>query len=712
MPLFLGRLASANRAAYLAALCLVAIQVGIGIVMKTAQSSGGYRFSPTASVAISEFFKWLLSVAFFAWECTIRAQQGTPPKSETRGYSVIPRDDHEFDDIDVVGATKPNRPARLTIRLYWQYIRSEITARTRWELCNLALLYVLVNNTIFACYNEADPGTIALVKSSGTVITALVMIGTIGASVSRMQWLAIALQLCGLLVTQYTPGSGTTYTPFTYMLIMFHVFLGALAGVYNQVLLQRESCSMHANNMTLYAAGTLFNLVGHLLVRLVSPEEPTFFHGFDRLGAILVIVSNVFVGLAITAVYKYADAVIKCFATALATGILLYVSTILFHTHLGFLAVPGTLLVFIASWIYIRNPPPPRPAESKSAGRCSSSFAATMGRWPKTSVLGAFLQTMLVVILLWVPDITLREEDDDGSHSVLLDSPFRNTVAFVRWNHAIPERIPAIMKYDPFFHTMHLSMRDSVKSEPENFLNMTHDQHVNTGHPQEPVAKTMKLILEHEPDVDGMLFFHFDAWVTPMEFMGMDMTRMAIPMDGGPNFRCYETIPTDKWEHAQQEDLFTAVGRAVRLQPPELPDDGEVVPSPRRYSKEKRAGCRGWSDIYYIPRRFFADYIFLVERVFHDTFHEMSVATMMHMIDRTRSRTPFTSFIDPMPCWGSCCSKNPSEDALLWHRCGHKLDLRSDRAKLHWDRIDAAAFQVNRTNSGGVNGTTARDILV
>ncbi|KAG9254398.1 uncharacterized protein F5Z01DRAFT_607632, partial [Emericellopsis atlantica] len=504
-------------------------------------------------------------------------------------------------------------------------------------------------------------------------------------NVSRMQWLAIALQLCGLLVTQYTPDSGTTYTPLTYMLIMFHVFLGALAGVYNQVLLQRESCSLHANNMTLYAAGTLFNLCGHLLVRVVSPEEPIFLHGFDRLGAILVIVSNVFVGLAITAVYKYADAVVECFATASATGILLYVLTILFHTHLGFLAIPGTLLVVIASWIYIRNPPPPRPAESKPAGRCSYLFSAAMGKWPKISLLGAFLQTMLVVILLWVPDITLREEDDDVSHSVLLDSPFRNTMAFVRWNHAIPERIPAIMKYEPFFHTMHLSMRDSIEGEPESFLNMTHDQHVNTGHPQEPVAKTMKLILEYEPEIDGMLFFHFDAWVTPMESMGMDMTRMAIPMDGGPNFRCYETIPADKWEHAQQRTFSLPwAGRS-------LADDGEVGASPRRYSKEKRAGCRGWSDIYCIPRRFFADYIFLVERVFHDTFHEMSVATMMHMIDRTRSRTHFTSFIDPMPCWGSCCSETPSEDALLWHRCGHKLDLRSDRAQLHWDRIDAAA---------------------
>jgi hypothetical protein len=53
-----------------------------------------------------------------------------------------------------------------------------------------------------------------------------------------------------------------------------------------------------------------------------------------------------------------ADAVVKCFATAFATGILLYVSPILFGTHLGFLVVPGTIVVFVASWLYMDNPPP------------------------------------------------------------------------------------------------------------------------------------------------------------------------------------------------------------------------------------------------------------------------------------------------------------------------------------------------------------------
>jgi hypothetical protein len=128
--------------------------------------------------------------------------------------------------------------------------------------------------------------------------------------------------------------------------------------------------------MILYAAGASINLVCHIVVRILKADEPGFFTGYDSFGSIMVIVSNVFIGLAITAVYKYADAVIKCFATAVATGILLYVSPILFGTSLSFLVLPGTVVVFIASWLYMDNPPPkdPNPAPASSEPQKLSLF--------------------------------------------------------------------------------------------------------------------------------------------------------------------------------------------------------------------------------------------------------------------------------------------------------------------------------------------------
>ena len=56
--------------------------------------------------------------------------------------------------------------------------------------------------------------------------------------------------------------------------------------------------------MILYASGAAINLVVHFVIRLIKPGEPGFFTGYGDVGAVMVIVSNVFIGIAMTAVYK------------------------------------------------------------------------------------------------------------------------------------------------------------------------------------------------------------------------------------------------------------------------------------------------------------------------------------------------------------------------------------------------------------------------
>lgn len=43
----------------------------------------------------------------------------------------------------------------------------------------------------------ADPGTIQLTKSGVTFITALVMIATLNTKISKIQWIAILMQVSG-----------------------------------------------------------------------------------------------------------------------------------------------------------------------------------------------------------------------------------------------------------------------------------------------------------------------------------------------------------------------------------------------------------------------------------------------------------------------------------------------------------------------------------
>ncbi|GKT43301.1 CMP-sialic acid transporter 2 [Colletotrichum spaethianum] len=727
-----------QQAAYAAALGLVAIQVGIGIIMKIAQTGGSYSFSPSASVTISEFFKMVLSTIFFYNECKRRVADGIRPSTRGggNGYASLATSElplNERSSLDekreeeglngnassssngnvVDKHTGPLPP--LDFRTYWSYVRGEVTRDVRYGFCNLALFYVLINNSIFVSYKMADPGTIQLTKSGVTFITALVMIATLNTKISKIQWIAILMQICGLMVTQYNPQTGTTYPFSTYFILLFQVFLSASSGVYNQALLKTDDSSLHADNMILYGAGAAMNLLCHLVIKTLKADEPGFFEGYNSFGAIMVIVSNVFIGLAITAVYKYADAVIKCFATAVATGILLYVSPILFGTKLSFLVLPGTVVVFVASWLYMDNPPPkdPNPPPSNEPQKMSlfSKMAAVARKFNKIFLGVATFITVLIVAFLTMSEAKMPDFAKDGGSAPstpsgpkpvtgsesTVESPFKNTLAMIRWNSARPERIPLLQKYEPFFHTVHISMPNMFKAEDPEFHNLTHDQFPGTFTVYKQVSRTMKLILDTQPEIDGLMYYHFDAWIDPLGWTGMNPYNIhfpaildtAPPSHGGPEFMCLTNTKNYNWWGWGQDFHRTAMAAASVV------DNFDL-----EYTIRRDEFCVGWSDIYYIPRRFFADYIFLSE-IFagFGVFHEVAIPTIVHIIDQSRRRNPHRSIIDHISdCWGNCCSSNPKIRDVLGARCGHRLNYLEDGPiNAFYDKLDAQAEILGQT---------------
>lgn len=75
------------------------------------------------------------------------------------------------------------------------YCLTEVSTETQYGFSKLALLYALINNTVFVLYKLADPGTIQLIKSGITLVTALVLWFTLGTRIAKLQWIAIMLQV-------------------------------------------------------------------------------------------------------------------------------------------------------------------------------------------------------------------------------------------------------------------------------------------------------------------------------------------------------------------------------------------------------------------------------------------------------------------------------------------------------------------------------------
>jgi hypothetical protein len=160
-------LSSKQRSAYCAALALIAIQVAIGIIMKTAQTSGDYAFSASASLTISEFFKLLISTALFYREYRKRPRRtdilNSPESFElflspSGQSSARSSSDHSCEENSGDNEKESNRssedaegwtpPKLFSVSSFWGQFQEEMSTENRYGFVQLALLYALINNTV------------------------------------------------------------------------------------------------------------------------------------------------------------------------------------------------------------------------------------------------------------------------------------------------------------------------------------------------------------------------------------------------------------------------------------------------------------------------------------------------------------------------------------------------------------------------------------
>lgn len=77
-------------------------------------------------------------------------------------------------------------------------------------------------------------------------------------------------------------------------------------------------------------------------------------------------------------------------------------------------------------------------------------------------------------------------------------------------------------------------MPGMIEGMPAGWQNVSHDNAVDDYTIYREVAVAMQLILDApdgsgESEIQSLLFFHFDAWVDPMDFAGDDFNKIWLP---------------------------------------------------------------------------------------------------------------------------------------------------------------------------------------
>jgi len=300
----------ASNKKWAALVCLVFLQSTSGLVYKLSQTASQYGYSTFSALAMSEAVKFVMSF------CLYVAARGDKEKARVASDGF-----------------------------------GNVTWRIIAEILLLSAVYSINNQLVFYVLLRADPASVIIFKSSSSFIIASLRSFLMKQALNEDQWRAVVLQICGLIVSQYNPCTASgVLARTTYAIMSISVVISSLTSVWNESQLKRIPLSMHLQNMIMYTGGFAYNMTRYYLESKPEPGS-RFLTGYNSATTAVILV-NACSGIVITAVYKYADAVVKSFALSVTTVTVMLLSWALFDVALNPVNFSGCIVIAISVYTY------------------------------------------------------------------------------------------------------------------------------------------------------------------------------------------------------------------------------------------------------------------------------------------------------------------------------------------------------------------------
>ncbi|TRY97556.1 hypothetical protein DNTS_002593 [Danionella cerebrum] len=222
-------------------------------------------------------------------------------------------------------------------------------------------IYTLQNNLLYVALSNLDAATYQVTYQLKILTTALFSVSMLGKRLGVYQWLSLVILMMGIVLVQW-PVEGMSKTSqkdlsassqLTGLLaVLLACFSSGFAGVYFEKILKDSKQSIWVRNIQLGLFGLIFGLVGVFLFDRSKVLEMGFFQGYNNL-TWTVVTLQALGGLIIAAVIKYADNILKGFATSISIILSTLISYFLLKdfspTSVFFI---GAMLVIAATFLY------------------------------------------------------------------------------------------------------------------------------------------------------------------------------------------------------------------------------------------------------------------------------------------------------------------------------------------------------------------------
>eukprot|EP00123_Amoebidium_parasiticum_P016322 comp23388_c0_seq1/m.38742 comp23388_c0_seq1/g.38742 ORF comp23388_c0_seq1/g.38742 comp23388_c0_seq1/m.38742 type:complete len:336 (-) comp23388_c0_seq1:140-1147(-) len=259
-------------------------------------------------------------------------------------------------------------------------LRDEIIRKPgeTFKLAVPAGLYMVQNNLQFVAISNLDAATFQVTYQLKILTTAVFSVLMLNRSLSNLKWFSLFVLMMGVALVQMpssaaeTKQSGNAFVGL--VAVICACMTSGFAGVYFEKILKGTPTSVWVRNVQLALFGGSLGLMAVWWNDGERVVEEGFFVGYNNIVWSVIAISSLG-GLVTAVVVKYADNILKAFATSVA----IVLSVILSAMFLGFVIqsmfVMGASLVIAAVYLYGR-PDPPAPTLLKYQHRLDGTQGA------------------------------------------------------------------------------------------------------------------------------------------------------------------------------------------------------------------------------------------------------------------------------------------------------------------------------------------------
>ncbi|XP_042283507.1 solute carrier family 35 member A3b isoform X1 [Thunnus maccoyii] len=250
-----------------------------------------------------------------------------------------------------------------SLRAMNQLLKEEIVNKSV-ETMKLAIpagIYTLQNNLLYVALSNLDAATYQVTYQLKILTTALFSVSMLGKKLGLYQWLSLLFLMAGVTLVQWPTESevdseqkvlsaGSQFVGL--MAVLMACVSSGFAGVYFEKILKETKQSVWVRNIQLGLFGFVFGFLGMIIYDGQRVRESGMFQGYNTITC-TVVVLQALGGLVIAVVIKYADNILKGFATSLSIILSTLISYFLLEdfnpTSMFFL---GAMLVIAATFLY------------------------------------------------------------------------------------------------------------------------------------------------------------------------------------------------------------------------------------------------------------------------------------------------------------------------------------------------------------------------